>query len=267
MSEIINLIKDNPDVHKYAEAVEIISKKLDRDVSFVFQIWDHEIPETKFEKVLILTSDEGHGIPKQVKDDNVLHIFKQYVPMDSPHNVDSILHVNKVSYLPLCELKGFDNENIPVLDRELDWCFMGQLDPFARRDFAHMATVLDKEEYKHVLHFYQGWNNGVKRSEYSTVMNNSKIAFVPNGSLSRESFRFYEAMKCGCVVISIEQPRIDLYDYAPFIRVKSWEEAYHVFHDLVKQKDILQKLSENSLQWYDNYCSVESIAKYMMEKL
>ena len=267
MSEIVNLIEENPDIHKYVDAVDIVCKHLDRDLSFVFQIWDREVPETKFKKVLIFTSDEGHGIPNQVKDDSVVHIFKQYAPMKNPHYVESVLDVDKVSYLPLCELKGFENENIPMLDRELDWCFMGQLDPFARRDFAGMATALDKEQYKHVLHFYQGWNNGVERSEYSKVMNSSKIAFVPNGSLSRESFRFYEAMKCGCAVISVEQPRIDMYDHAPFIRVKDWNQAYDIFHSLIEEKDMLQQLSANSLKWYNDYCSAESIAKYMMEKL
>ena len=136
MSEILNLIEENPDIHKYVDAVDIVCKHLDRDLSFVFQIWDREVPETKFKKVLIFTSDEGHGIPNQVKDDSVVHIFKQYAPMKNPHYVESVLDVDKVSYLPLCELKDFENENIPILDRELDWCFMGQLDPFARRDFA-----------------------------------------------------------------------------------------------------------------------------------
>lgn len=268
MSEIVNLIQENPDIHKYVEAVEIVSKKLDRDVSFVFQIWDHEIPETKFEKVLILTSDEGHGIPDQIKDKSVLHIFKQYVPMKNVNDVTSVLNVDKVSYLPLCELSGFQSENIPILERELDWCFLGQLDPFARRNFSQMTYALHKNEnYKHVLHFYQGWNNGIAQEEYSQIMNNTRIAFVPNGSLSRESFRFYEAMKCGCVVISLQQPKTELYDNAPFVRVKDWQEAYRIFHDLITQKDILQKISENSLRWYNDFCSSKNIAEYMLEKL
>ena len=54
MSEVINLIEQNPDSYMYKEAVEILSKKLKNDYSFILQVWNHEMPkETKYPKILI----------------------------------------------------------------------------------------------------------------------------------------------------------------------------------------------------------------------
>ena len=54
MSEIINLAKDKPDTYVYQQAAEILCDTLEKDYSFVIQLWDHEKPkETKYPKVLI----------------------------------------------------------------------------------------------------------------------------------------------------------------------------------------------------------------------
>ena len=48
--------------------------------------------------------------------------------------------------------------------------------------------------------------------DYAKMMMNTKIALVPEGYLSNNSFRFFEAARSGTVIISA-----DLYDY-PFYR-------------------------------------------------
>ena len=45
MSEIINLAKDKPDTYVYQQAAEILCDTLEKDYSFVIQLWDHEKPK------------------------------------------------------------------------------------------------------------------------------------------------------------------------------------------------------------------------------
>lgn len=268
MSEIINLIKDNPDSHRYHEALEIVCKKIEKKISFVIQVWNHDIPQTKYDKVLILTSDEGHNVPNCVKDNSILHIFKQYVPMSNVKDPSSIFLHEKITPLPLCELYGIESKNIKICDRTLDWSFMGQNDPFARQAFVKMINKLSfNEKFNHKILLYNGWNKGLSTQEYCEVLNNTKIAFVPNGSLSIESFRFYEAMKCGCAIISLEQPKIDIYQNAPYIKVNNWEQAYNIFHELITDVNKLNDMSQKSTEWFKKYCSPESISSLIISKL
>ena len=136
MSEVINLIKDNPDSHVYSKAANILSQSLQEDYSFVIQVWDHEMPQdTKHKKILISTSDEAHKVPSQVDDSGFAHIFKQYAPMADANNPSSIQEIRGVTPIPLCHLEGVKNNGIPILEREYDWSWMGQYDPYRRRAY------------------------------------------------------------------------------------------------------------------------------------
>ena len=129
MSEIINLIENNPDSHVYAKAVNILSRKLETDYSFIMQVWNHEMPQdTKYEKILISTSDESHQVPSQANDPSFVHIFKQYVPMEDANNPSATIRkkftalqtIHKVTPMPLCHLEGVKDLGIPILEREYD---------------------------------------------------------------------------------------------------------------------------------------------------
>ena len=69
-----------------------------------------------------------------------------------------------------------------------------------------------RPEYNSHVLWYEGWNNGDIISSYCDVMNDTKIALVPTGSASRESFRFFEAMCAGCIVINVGMP------HSPYVR-------------------------------------------------
>lgn len=270
MSEIINLIPDSPDIDIYLKAVEIVCQKIDVDYSFVLQIWNKEIPETKYKKVLILTSDEQHQIPTHHFDKNVQHIFKQYMPMKELRNPDSVLNIPKITPLPLGHLRGITHTNIPINDRKLDWCWMGQYDPYSRVDFKHcIDNLCTTYDFKNECLWYNGWNNGFDKSKYSDILNDTKIALVPVGSASIETFRFFESMMCGCVVISVQQPRTYFYNEARYIKVEQWDyqNIAAIIKNIIQNKKLIQELSELSVRWYDMFCSPAALAKYMIGAL
>ena len=268
MSEVLNLIKDKPDSHVYDEAARILSKMIKGDYSFVIQIWDREMPKTRYKKILISTSDETHQVPAQVNDDSFVHIFKQYAPMVDADKPQSVQTIPKVSAIPLCHLKGVANLNIPILEREYDWSWMGQYDPYRRVDFRkYLDAICEDPNLKKKVLWYEGWNNGAGVKEYSDTINNTKIMLVPRGSGSLESFRFFEAIMVGSIPLVIDQPEVDFYNVAPCIKIGSWHNVSEVIHGILQKPEEVQFLSQNSKNWYNYYCSPRGLAEYMYRSL
>ena len=269
MSEILNLIKKNPDSHVYSKAAEILSKKLNTDYSFVIQVWDHEMPQkTKYKKILISTSDEAHQIPKESNDDSFAYIFKQYIPMSNPNIPHSVKDFENVSAIPLCHLEGVKNLDIPINQRAYDWSWMGQYDPYRRANFrTHLDALCEDPFLKKKVLWYEGWNNGADTGEYSDTINNTKIILVPQGSGSLESFRFFEAMMAGCIILTKDQPAIDFYNVAPCIKIDSWHNSAEIIHNIINSPEEISFLSEQGKRWYQHFCSPEGLANYMYRTL
>lgn len=269
MSEIINLIPNNPDVHVYAKAVELLSERLDEDYSFVINVWSQEMPDTtKHKRILISTSDEVHKTPKEAEDERYFHIFKQYHPMVDMSNPSSLIKSNKVTALPLCELEGIEDQNIPILERKYDWSWMGQFDPYKRADFKKSIDQLSQnDQLSSKVLWYSGWNNGDSTENYCDVVNQTKIMPIPRGSASLESFRFFEAMKCGCVPVCVNQPEVDFYKIAPYFSISSWDQIQDFMQNIVKQEEEIRFLSEQAKLWHKYFCSPEGLCDYMYRTL
>jgi hypothetical protein len=272
MSEVINLIEQNPDSYMYKEAVEILSKKLKNDYSFILQVWNHEMPkETKYSKILISTSDEAHNVPDQIQDDSYVHIFKQYAPMETPTDRMSVKNVDRVSPLPLGCIEGFTNKNIPIAKRTRDWSWMGQFDPYTRVNFRQAVDRLQGErpDYNSHVLWYEGWNNGDAIDSYCDVMNDTKIALVPIGSGSRESFRFFEAMSAGCIVINAGLPYTPMYSAAPAFPIDAgWADLTKTIDFILsREEEVLEYHSNAARLWYEHFCSPESLAEYMFKRI
>lgn len=290
MSEIINLIPNNPDVHVYLDAVNILQEKIKEDYSFVLQVWNHELPkQTKHKKILILTSDETHGTPKQIEDEDVEHIFKQYIPMSNMRDPSAVLDLKNVSALPLCHLVGHTlNGYKPIADRSLNWSWSGQLDPYRRQGFKNNIKMFknhsDEYNIPYECYWYKGWNNGMSIQKYSEMVNNTKVMFAPTGSASLETFRFFEAMMSGCVVFTFgDLPHGKIYDfynqsikdlkqelrniYFNGLDVQDIEMMKAVVHWVDIYPDKAKEISMEAMKWYDGACSPEGLSSYMMNEL
>jgi hypothetical protein len=269
MSEVINLAKGNGDDHVYEEAACILSSRLERRYSFVINNWNRPLPKTNYPIIFISTSDETHQMPNDmIERDDVAYIFKQYHPMSNMDDVNSIIYNRKVFGIPLCHLKGVKNLNIPINDRSLDWTFMGQFDPYRRVDFKRFVDQLEENKrLRYKCLWYEGWNNGIDKAEYSSVLNNSKVALVPRGSASRETFRFFEAMMCGCAVVGVDLPRVEFYNKANYTKIDNWTFAADEINKLLQDKTNLAKLSQDAYDWYEYYCSPLGLARYMERRI
>ncbi len=269
MSEIINLIPNNPDVHVYSKAVELLSEMLKEDYSFIINVWDHEMPkDTKHPKILVSTSDEAHKMPSQAYDGSYVHVFKQYQPMINADDPLSVITSDKVTAIPLCELEGVEDKQVPILEREYDWSWMGQFDPYRRAEFRNAMTQLEKnEKLKNKVLWYDGWNNGQSTESYCDVLNQTKIMPVPRGSGSLESFRFFEAAKCGCIPVCTQQPHVDFYNVAPYFSISSWSHFGEFVENMKQRESEMEYLSKQVKSWHKYFCSPQGLANFMYKRI
>lgn len=101
---------------------------------------------------------------------------------------------------------------------------------------------------------------------YSEKMMDTKICLVPRGT-SFETFRFFEGMRYGCILITEALPPRWFYMGSPAIQVKDWQELEEIIKELTTDKSLIQKKHQESLNWWHTKCSETALGKYMAEKL
>jgi hypothetical protein len=95
---------------------------------------------------------------------------------------------------------------------------------------------------------------------YTEVMADTKIALAPRGS-SVETYRFFEAMRQGCVVICDRLPPHWFYVGCPAIQIDDWGNLEAEVKALSADTERLADLHRKSLAWWDEKLSERAIAQ------
>jgi hypothetical protein len=93
---------------------------------------------------------------------------------------------------------------------------------------------------------------------YTEIMADTKIALAPRGS-SVETYRFFEAMRQGCVVICDRLPPHWFYTDSPAIQIGDW--ANLEAEALSADPERLADLHRRSLAWWDKKLSERAVAQ------
>jgi Exostosin family len=101
---------------------------------------------------------------------------------------------------------------------------------------------------------------------YSEQLMNAKICLVPRGT-SFETYRFFEAMRYGCVVISEALPSRWFYDKSPAISMENWHQSGPVLEELIENRELMVKKHEEALMWWRDKCSPEATGQYIIQTL
>lgn len=136
-----------------------------------------------------------------------------------------------------------------------------------------MVTALKKIERGH-----PEWNVGLtltpgysairtaSAERYSRLLMDTKVALAPRGT-SFETFRYFEAMRAGCVVITEALPSRWFYDGSPAIQVGDWSELAGILTDLLQDPGELERLHQASLLWWQTVCSEEAVGAFIRGRL
>jgi hypothetical protein len=123
-------------------------------------------------------------------------------------------------------------------------------------EFAWNAIHYDKEEAGDMM----------DAETYSRHMMNTKICVVPRGT-SLESYRFFEALRYGCVILSDPLPTRWFYDGSPAITLKNWRQLPEVANRILNNPAFLHEKHRAALSWWEEVCSEDAVGMFMASKV
>lgn len=234
-------------------------------------------------RVLIHISDETSSVPLHLTG-RFTAIFKCFLPREYPRE--------SIYALPLGYTSGFPGGQVlPTLQRRFNVCFVGclqenrfglltVLSQLARSSQDHIAsdgtrTAEDRSAPGAILRdlsnafpqsfiqFTSGFAKGLDRTAYGTILRDSKIALCPAGWKSSETFRHFEAMRAGCILVSDVLPNTRIYRNAPIIQIRDWRSLDKIVSGLLSDTKRMAELQQMSLEWWTNVCSEKAVAAFI----
>jgi glycosyltransferase involved in cell wall biosynthesis len=270
-----------------AELFNILKKKLPNFKDYLFIVYgnnDTKLPLTRLiqhdKKILIWRSNENKlnridDVKKHYK-----HIFANY--HWSEDNCKSL----QLGY----HTQTKNNKVIPMNERLFNITFTGCLN----RNRIKIASILTNikthwvglgllfrkklmlkiinniVKFKYPVDYYQfndGFNNGLNEEDYNFILRNTKIALCPKGWVNSETFRLYEAMKWGCIVISEQLPEREYYKGIPIIKVTNWNEGLKIANELKHDSKRLEAMSKEIQRYYKQHLSPEAGAELIIKTI
>lgn len=239
------------------------------------------------QKVLLYISDETSSVPFHLTC-KFSAIFKNYLPWEFPDE--------RIFSLPLGYVSGVPkSECIPVNERKLNVFFSGCPQVSRTGFFGIMAKLASSADHVPVanwdlmqsvaqseqacvydmsaafpesyIRMTPEFAQGLDRSTYGMMLRNCKIALCPPGWKSAETYRHFEAMRAGCIVISGPLPDTRIYRNSPIICLDSWKNLEPTVNKLLKDEMLMLDLQQKTLAWWDNVCSEKAVAEHIRTQL
>lgn len=238
-------------------------------------------------KILIYISNETDYIPTNLEK-HFFCIFKCYLPYQ--------LKKSNIFPFPLNIIPDISTKKIiPIEKRKIDIFFIGNLNrnrlDFLRAfysDFQIFSNFSYKLIYSFLIRtglikklinkdlsnkingnnfikFTSGFNAGIQHDKYLKLLNNSKVVLCPKGFMSSESFRHFEAIRAGSVVITEKLPNTYFYKKFPCVSINNWTVGLKKAEKLILDVNWLKKMQKKNRVFYDNNLSEAGTAKYVFK--
>ena len=127
----------------------------------------------------------------------------------------------------------------------------------------NMSIGANGNNYIKFTNGFNGEGGGLNYNEYFRLLNNSKVILCPRGYISPETFRHYEAIKSGSVVISEKLPKTYFYKNAPYIEINNWKDGIAKAEKLILNLVKLKNIQKRNNLYYRQIMSEKSVAKYV----
>ncbi len=179
--------------------------------------------------------------------------------------------------IPLCVYKLVDQTFKPINKRKYDISFLGSVihtkkDCLMRKILKtpkilsrmKLFSLLNEMKSKYIVYEKpnDSFPNAYKDSSvdnYSEIMMDTKICVAPRGT-NLETFRYFEGLYSGCVVIAEEQPDYGYLKDSPVITIKDWKDLPRIVDNLLNNEKLMEDLSKKGIEYYKNNCSPEALA-------
>jgi hypothetical protein len=101
---------------------------------------------------------------------------------------------------------------------------------------------------------------------YAEALGRTKVLLAPRGG-SVETFRFYEGMLAGCIVVTEPLPPFWFYDGSPAVVVRDWGGLPGVVDRLFEDPSALRLRHQAGLRWWEEHLSPRAVGRYMAPRL
>ena len=170
--------------------------------------------------------------------------------------------------IPLGLVRPLTVEPRPMVERDIEVAFMGSVEEDHRRlpsakTISRNAMLEALPPGAHVRTTTSFGASLVASPEaYADEVGRTKVLLAPRGG-SVETFRFYEGMLAGCVVITEPLPPFWFYDGAPAVVVRDWRRLPGLLDRLLGDPAGLERRRAASLRWWDERLSPSAVGRYM----
>jgi hypothetical protein len=240
--------------------------------------------QSERKKVLLYFSDESGEDPSPYSD-GYYSIFKAYIGTNAYAPNVFPLPIGYVKEVPQLPVK-------PIQERSYNVFYRGNLNSnridfyrnfsrfkyflpskpnrfhgFYRKLLLNIQSDFSSYFPESIIFFNNSFKGGFTPQQYGKILAESKIVLCPKGFDRTESFRHFEAMRAGCILISERLPNTEFYKGSPIIEIDNWKKGLSVVKDLLADIPKMEALQRETISWWENKCSERSTAEYMWRKL
>jgi GR25 family glycosyltransferase involved in LPS biosynthesis len=206
--------------------------------------WVWKLLQTGKTIKIVHCSDEFTYYPDPVdfyKWENVKGILRFYQrPDNTSHTLTMPLgyHWKNTSEIPLIEKRSFK------------WSFVGT-------DWNNRSKQIESllEIKPNFVKYFPDWNNKEQLSEkdYIDLLLDSIFCPCPGGN-NIETYRFYEALECGCIPVYTELPEILKDSNIPMImKTETWNKVAEVMNFLLTNPSVMNDYHSKLMSWWISY--------------
>ena len=190
----------------------------------------------------------------------------------------------KVLHVPLGCFGEFHPPDVGLECRTIDCAFLGSIDRpqhsgwslynmitppkiLARQKMVEMlkSHLSRRPEIRGVFSVTSNFGDSISRQEtYAETLSQCKISLCPRGS-NYETYRYYESLKAGCVVISEAIPDAWFYKDHPAVVIGDWSEAPRIVDRLLADPAGMIRMSEAARSFWQSHLS-EGVVAAKIEK-
>lgn len=198
------------------------------------------------------------GIPKNIQQYDIVDINNRTINVFFSGN----LNKNRRSFLSKLVMK---DKKLWIVSLLLFVPRLGEvIKPFLLcKYFNKLDYLIDAS----IIRFTNAFQSGFEPGEYSRMLSQSKIVLSPKGFDDAECFRFYEALRQGCIVITEKLPKHDFYRDDSYIEIDNWKFVMPLIHKLLNDPVRMKTLSQKALDYYNRSLSPCGVSDYIWEKI
>lgn len=166
--------------------------------------------------------------------------------------------------------RSFEFSTKKLQDRKYDIFFSGQIDSHRSECLFYLEKI--SSNFNCLINKTSSFGKGFNIDEYYNHLENSKIAIVPRGVCVPESFRYFEALKSGCILLSSfpindDDYRIWYYENSSAKFLDSWSDLNSdLIEDLLSDKS-LEIYGQRNESYFRESISPIGLSKYIKKIL